>query len=297
MRILHHSKVDLKRWDELVLNSHQPWIYNTSFYFQATAEDWYIYLADDYSFGVAFGVAKRLGIKSVYPPFFQRFISPVGDMNQWNPKDFIITLQDHFSYGTLYLSPEMDTSSAIQRSYQVISKADFKLKTLAKRMLKKGHKFGFEIEEISPDKAIPTTLFIINQLSEKLKFYATKEAKKLLTLASLAAEKQQLKILGIFNAQRELLGAVLGLVNEERLIYLKGACNSETKQNGGMYLLVHELIEYAHSRNLLFDFGGSSVEEVRYFNTRFSGEDSYYSEIHWNNSPFWFKTMQKLRKH
>jgi hypothetical protein len=175
-------------------------------------------------------------------------------------------------------------------------KEDFKLKTLAKRMLKKGQKLGIKVQEVPVENAIPIASFIIKQLSKKLHFYSTKDAKKLLTLVSHSAKYQHLKILGIYGDKGELQGAVFGLINEDRLIYLKGACIPQIKQEGGMYLLVHTLIRYAHDRELIFDFGGSSVEEVRYFNTRFSGEDQYYSEIHWNKSPIWFKLLQKLRR-
>ncbi len=291
--LIHHSQLDKKRWDELVENTPDSFIYNLSSYLDAVAKDWFVFVDENFTCGIPFGATKKLGVKGVYPPFFQQHISPVGNCTEEFIEKFLEKIKSEFSYGTLFVHSDLLKIKTEQRNTQVLRKDDFELKTLAKRSVKKAEKHAFSVKEVDPILTKLTEL-IITFLQEKLPWYKSDEAQLLVDLVSKMHEKKHSYALGLFDKDNQLVGGVIGLTFGNRMIYLKGACSESAKQNGGMYLLIHSLIEHSFSCDLLFDFGGSNVEAVRYFNSRFSAKDVTYHCVTWDKSPWWFRLLRKL---
>ena len=91
------------------------------------------------------------------------------------------------------------------------------------------------------------------------------------------------------------MGGVWTLETDSTVLYLKGTTTEEAKKSGGMYKLMLTAIEDAGSKGKVFDFGGSNVESVRRFNLNFGAEDVVYSQLSWNNAPFWWRIVKTIR--
>lgn len=290
--IVHSSKIDKRKWNQLVDDTENATIFSKSFYWESTADDWYAYLDPNYTYAIAFGVTQKLGIKSIYPPFYHRYTEILGEKNEVDLNHFEEAIKKHFSYGTLQTREDfLKSTTKEEYIFQVIPSGNKILKTQAKRMLKKAS--NYKLSENVAQKELST--LILSVMKEKLDFYNTRTAQRLSQLVERVEKEGDLISLGLYEKEK-LVGGLFGLSYKNRLIYLKGACLSEVTKNGGMYLLMNELIEIASKNNQLFDFGGSRVEGVRYFNTRFNSEDKKYFSYTWNRAPYWFKIIQRIRK-
>ena len=105
----------------------------------------------------------------------------------------------------------------------------------------------------------------------------------LLVLERKASRLHQCQIIGIRNADNELLAAAF-LVWDSRSMYYLIPCYDETyKDSGASALLALEVIKFARSKGVAFDFEGSMIKGVaqhyKHFGssaTRYYGVERYY---------------------
>lgn len=291
---LHKSEINRKDWDILVQKSKSPSIFSLSYYIDATAEDWCAYTDDGFNYAIPVAFTKKLGVKSVYPPFFHRAMGPIGSVDKINWDDFQSELLSKFPRGTYHFENDFLSLKGKEKLvYQTLNKQDFKLKDIAKRNLKKFEKSDFKLTHDVDWEDL--TAIILKHLSEKLDFYNTEESNSIYNLLKQAEKEGSLITVGIKKAGM-LVGGLLALQSEQTILYLKGACSDDAMKKGAMYAAMNKLINSALEKNYSFDFGGSRIEGVRFFNTRFSGTDEVYYKYSWENGPIWFKSLQQLRK-
>ena len=291
---LHQSKINRKDWDTLVQKSKFPSIFTFSYYIDATAENWCAYVDDGFNYAIPIAYTKKLGIECVYPPFFHRAMGPIGNIDKIDWNDFQSELLTRFPRGTYHLDDDyLDIEDKEALVYQVLTKRNFKLKDNPKRNIKKFEKSTLRLKYNVDGEDL--TKLIVSLLSDKLEFYNTDESKSIYNLVKQAEMDGSLITLGIMNGY-SLEGGLLALHSEQTILYLKGACSDEAMNQGAMYAAMNELITSTFEKNYSFDFGGSRIDGVRFFNTRFSATDEIYFKYSWENGPLWFKTLQQLRK-
>jgi Leu/Phe-tRNA-protein transferase len=285
--------INRKDWDELVERTEDSSIYVLSFYLDATAIDWEAYVADDFSFAIPVGVVRKGGITRVYPPLFQRYIEPIGDISKINWNAFEKSLLNRYPKGDLQAkSAILPNTPFTNYIHQVVDKERFKLKTQAKRMIKRFGQTNYEIREENINTEELSKL-IAKELSKKLPLYATKDVEHLFEVVKKAEEKGLLYKVGVFEGDI-LKGGLIGLKFNGQLLYLKGTALENLQQDGAMYALMNHFINFGLSQNCTIDFGGSRVEGIKFFNQRFSGEDVDYYNYSWDGSPLWFKFLFSL---
>src|SRR5690554_4344069 len=98
---INQSEINRKDWDNLVEKTENVSIYVCSFYLDATAIDWEAYVAEDFSFAIPVGVVRKGGITRVYPPLFQRYVEPIGDISKIDWEAFEKSLLKRYSKGDL----------------------------------------------------------------------------------------------------------------------------------------------------------------------------------------------------
>ena len=100
----------------------------------------------------------------------------------------------------------------------------------------------------------------------------------------------------VFSVENDvILGGVVCFEFNNRLLYVKGAVDTKTRSNGGMYLAMNAAIEYAHVNNFVFDFGGSNLDGVKTFNYNLGGKDQNYTMNILDSGPVWFKWIKQLK--
>jgi hypothetical protein len=291
---LHKSKINRQDWDTLVQKSKFPSIFSFFYYLDATAEDWCAFTDDGFNFAIPVAFTKKLGIKTVYPPFFHRAMGPIGSIDKIDWDEFQSALLTEFPRGNFHLEDDyLDIEDKEKLVYQTLNKRNFKLKDVAKRNLKKFDNSDFKLTQNVDWEDLTAT--IVNHLGEKLDFYNSQESNSIYNLVRQAEKEGSLITVGIKKGA-DLAGGLLALHSEQTILYLKGACSEEAMKKGAMYAAMNKLITSTFEKNYSFDFGGSRIEGVRFFNTRFSGTDEVYYKYTWENGPIWFKTLQQLRK-
>ena len=293
-RWLHNKDIDLKKWDELVKNSIHATVFNTAHYLSAVCNNWHAYLTEDYSLGIPVGVSEILGIKSIYPPVFHRYSEILGDSSLFDLESFTYSMHKTFSAGQLNFKTDELGNTHNSFVYQTVSPDKIKLKSHARRMINKFERSSMQIE-MNNDQSKEVLSFIKSELSKKMSLYSKKTAEGLDKIISDLPEEIRLLTLVLLDKDK-ICGGLIGLEFNNITLYLKGATTEEAKNNGGMYALMNTLIKKSFERGNSFDFGGSRVEGVRFFNTRFNAEDKTYFCYQWDNSPAWFKQLKRINE-
>lgn len=284
------EEIDFEEWDDFVLKQGGT-IFSTTSYLQACSENWMVYWEKDNQFGIALPYTEKLGVRTLYQPFFSRYQEFLGQTKDLN--SVLNTLKVQFKRSLVALRVANIKEDVAAYTHQVIEKKDRQLSTNAKRQIKKFLKNDYTLtEEVESEQLI---LLIKTELSKKLAVFSGAQAKVFGKLVNELQSNGYLKAKGIIK-NYELVGGVFYMDFGDRVIYLKGACKQQVKEDGGMYYLLNTVIEETLSNYKLFDFGGSRVENVRNFNKKLGGVDQKYLAIHWDNSPIWFKLAQRIRK-
>lgn len=293
-QIVYRQEINKDNWELLLRKTPNASLYVELYYLDALAENWCAYTNAEFSYAIPFSYKKMLGVKNIYPPFFQSFIHAIGAVDQIDWEDFQKTIKKEFKRGTLFIRDEIsDFPVSEKRRFQIVSPAELTLKDQAKRKLKLAEKADYVLKRNCPTNEL--TKIITQELGKKLSLYHSRAMQRFKRLLQEAEKRNQLISFGLYKGD-QLLGGVFALKNDTHFFFLKGACRPEVNKNGGMYQLMYKLIQEAHHYNMVFDFGGSNVDGVRFFNTRFGAKDRYYFKHDWNFSPVWYKIVLQLNK-
>jgi hypothetical protein len=101
------------------------------------------------------------------------------------------------------------------------------------------------------------------------------------------------EILGIYTSGNSLAAAGWFVQASGRYTFLVCASTPEGRENQAMYLLVDRAIREKAGSNLLFDFAGSNIPGILYFNRGFGATESLYPVIKRNNLPWPVKMFKR----
>lgn len=292
MKLLDQKNIDRKRWEDLVLRNEDATIYNQSIFLDELAENWMLLVNDEYTIGLPIPYTIRLGVKGVYTPNFIRTIDWVG-LNNANQQQIISEaqsiLKQNFKLVHLkMIKPSFDgmsTDLIFQEVQGVLS-----MNSQAKRSIKKFLKSDLTIQNVQIEQVLTV---VSEELTEKVKDLNENDINRFEALLT-SYPTEKLWVLGVLE-NNEVVGGLVFIKWKNTFHYVKGGARKSAKDQGAMYAMMESAINYAFDQNLKVDFGGSNVAGVRQFNTAFGGTDIHYSEWKWDNSPFWFKLLKKLK--
>lgn len=285
MKILERKHIDIDKWDLMVEKSNGE-CFSKSAYLDAVAENWCIYVDDNYSMGIALPFLKRFGVKCLYTPVFLRYVEPLNF--EWTNQHFNFIKKD-FKQGNLNI--KLSGSESNKRFQFINNLSEITLNDQAKRMLKKFEKSGFNIIESHDTSNV--LQMISKELSNKI---AGLNDKSMKSLACLTLNLRHQKLLHIFEVYHDanFNGGAFFIEDKQRIIYLKSAFSDHAKKSGLMYALIVKMIEKAKNEDKTFDFGGSNVENVRNFNLHFGAQDAFYSTLIWDNNSVFVRMMNGI---
>lgn len=290
LKIIERRDLDVQKWDSLVDRTKDASMFSYSFYLDAVAEHWCVLTDEDFSVGVALPYTIRAKRKILYTPIFVSYLELLGAIGAANPMKEIIlnafkTIEIEFKQPILGPPQQVFVTQFLNR--------EIKRKGQVNRMLNKAKRSELEIIQTDEWKAVFAILS--SELRGKFSGMTDLSLSRLEHAYSEAHQRKRLKIFEIKKGNR-CVGGVICIQKNDLLLYSKGACEAESRDEGGMYAAIDEAIQYANEGNLTFDFGGSRVEGVRRFNLAFGGEDAEYYSYQLDKSPLWFRWMRKLKK-
>jgi hypothetical protein len=293
MRFVERGHIDCEKWDRLV-DDCGGMAFSKSFYLDAVAENWCIYVDDAYSKGIAVPFVERLGKRTAYTPLFLRCLEWFGGTL---PVNIFTKLKEEFTKGDLSISPVTDMEGD-QLVYQEIPLLTVpKYNEQAKRMIRKFENSDLSIVQVdSPTRILE---IIAEELPSKVSSVNRRSLVLLESLVTMLHQNQLVKMIEV-RREGECVGGAFFIEVPDRIIYLKSAFRSHAKKNGAMYKIMDTEINKASAGHKSFDFGGSRVDGVRRFNLNMGGIDHFYSGIKWDGMPLWYKGIKalndKLRK-
>lgn len=292
MKFTSRDNIDLQKWDDLVLKTPGSSVFSLSTYLDEIAENWVVYVDENYTKGIAVPFASRLGIKTCYTPIFITTLEWLGD-ERGEIRNFLTEVKSVFPLGNFCIRQQIekqDCSTYIEQIIQPNSAVE--IGSQAKRMLNKSQKVGHRIEYSNDPQ--PVLASIRSELLPKISSLTEASIERLERALRRLDAQQHVRILSVFDKQ-EFVGGLFLIDFNNTVLYLKGAFTDEAKKNGAMYNAMNFAIHQAHKEGKTFDFGGSRVEGVRHFNHQLGGSDRNYYCYQWDNSPSWYRAMKLFR--
>lgn len=292
MIFLESDRIDREKWDNLVREKGEHF-FSDRRYLDAVAENWGVYILDDYRGAIVIPYRYKLGFRWVYQPDFYRASEWLGEWNQSEKDRFWSVLRADFSEGYFALEDIERVDS--EMLYQTILPDEHfrsSYNKLAVRMIKKAE--NSTLEFTSQLEKEDFFRLILEELSEKTGAWNPAAQSHFTDLVKNFSDTGDLEYYGAVSGG-ELVGGIIVLARNNRKMYLKGTARERAKKSGAMYWLMDKAIENAVNQKCIFDFGGSRIEGVRRFNTNFGAQDIQYRLEEWSTSPFWFRAVRNVR--
>jgi hypothetical protein len=291
MKFIERDLIDTEKWDALVSNSKDSSIFSMSFYLDIVADNWCIFVDEDYTRGIALPYQVSLGIKCCYTPPFVRYLEWCGQsMDDFR---FMTELKHYFPAGRLHTKHKIRTRKLKRWVYQKIdsiAQTEYSPQTL--RIFEK-----FERSELDLNWDINQDLLMHQIRSESgLKAHSLNR-KTISVLDKLIQElnhKGFLKTLVVSDSST-FHGGVFLISFNDMLMQLRHSFSRNAKEMGASYGVLQHAICEAHERGLVFDFGGSNAESVKRTHYNLGGEDAKYYVTHWDRSPSWHKFLVRVK--
>lgn len=293
MRFIQREHIDCAKWDALVKSDSTVSVFSLSTYLDAIAENWCVFTDEGYTKGIALPFTFRLGVKTCYTAVFLRYVEWIGEQTvQFD--NLISLLQAEFPGGQICIKQAILGYPSEEFVFQRIPiLTERTINSQAKRMLSKAEKKQFQLEEVDSIHKIQS--IISEELPQKIASINDFSLSALEKLTGHLKKENRLRIVAIKD-QTITIGGLYLVEFNDTVLYLKGAFKKEAKDAGAMYFAMNEAIKQAHAIGKKFDFGGSRVEGVRRFNVNLGGHDQVYFSYEWNNAPFWFKLLKKVKQ-
>ncbi len=287
MKFIERTEIDVEKWNALVGKEKEAHFFSYSWYLDAVAENWCLLTDESYSKGIALPYTKRVGVEILYVPIFSRSMRAMGELSNSD----LDMIRERFKVIELATTTNIFGTQKMRFHQTIVDFESRKLSSQAKRSLKKAANSGVEVTKNDSFELIFAA--IEAELQGKFQGVNAERIERLKKLFEGAQAEGFLKVFEVSDGKET--GGIVCLVDENQVLYVKGACPENLKKNGGMYLALNSAIEFAHEHNLKFDFGGSNVKGVQRFNKNLGGLDQPYFYYEKNNAPIWFRLARKFK--
>lgn len=296
---LKHSEIDTKLWDECIENSPNGLIYAFSWYLDVVAPGWEALVYGNYDIVMPLPVRKKFGVKYVYVPYFTQQLGLIGNYKESDLQEFINTIPKDFKLIDLNLNEDNLFAGQVKSlnsnfklnlnlSYELIKKAYSRNCT---RNIKKAISAEFSIQQsIAPTEFVT---FIKSNLSEQLEGVGEDAFLILERLVETALKRKKGELICLKDKSGNMQAAGFYLFDKQRLIFSVCASSDFGKSNQAMYLLVDSQIKKYAGKFGWYDFSGSNIKGIAYFNSTFGAEAYPYQTISINRLPIWLRWLKK----
>lgn len=297
IRIIHRKEVDIQRWDALV--SGPVSVFSKSWYLDAVCPDWHAMVLGDYEAIMAAPFRTKGGFRSFYQPFFSRELAVFG---KGDPKVFLDLIREQFHLSGFGFSAEgpsdgfktetyihqwIELPAAVEEQHKAYS-------TNTKRMLKRAAKGELKVRPLT-DPAPVWELFR-NEKAGEFGHLKAADLGRLHQIMLNANAQGALRSFGGYVGDDLVAGATF-ILNDQTLLYLKGAVSDDGKEVGGMFSVMDAGISMAIKNGCsLFDFGGSRNEGLAGFNRKFGATDRKYLFLSHDRLPVWARIARKIKR-
>ena len=297
---IKRKDLDVTKYDACIENSIQSTIYAFSWYLDIVADHWDVLVLDDYNAVMPITWRKKIGIKYVYPPLWLLELGVFSLDESQDIQPFLAILYSKFKFVELRLNTEnkfLKSASLIPKQFQYL---DLKIGYDAilkgynrnrKRELVKANKYHLiENWTDNPDKLI--TIFKEN-IAERVKGISDKDYANLRNLMNFSLKNRVGELLTIYDTNDKLLAAAFFLKHKNKVTQLVCASDISNRKSGVHTFFNDRAIFKYQSHFDIYNFGGSSMENIANYYVSFGSQTEEYQQIKYNNLPFLLKLFKR----
>lgn len=305
---LKHNEIDKAKWDATIAASPQCLSYAFSWYLDIACPLWDALIEDDYQSVMPVPHKNKLGINYIFPPYF---IQQLGVFSKFDLKskiiqDFITAIPEKFKFIEYNLNIEnsligeevfrsqkfevlrnLTHHLSLQNDYPTISK---NYSQNLKRNLKKAVAAELVIQENVEAKTI-VELFRKNR-GKEIENLKDDNYQSFLALVAQAKRQHAVKTVGV-NYKNDLCAGAIFWIQNDTLIFIFSATNTQAKETGAMPFLIDFVIQEFANKAIKLDFEGSNNVALARFYKSFGAAEQVYFQIKRNNLP---KPIRWLKK-
>jgi len=300
---LIHTEIDKHLWDTCIERSVNRMPYALSWWLDAACEGWEALVKDDYSAVMPLTRNRKLGFDYLYQPFFTQQLG-VFSQQALSPEEtdsFLAAIPSKYRYIDIQLNAANNPlntaySYTARKNYTlVLSPSYIRLSANfhrnCRRNIRKAALAGLEVTR----GPAPTLFvrFVRQHLDARLRHTGKSFYPVLLQLTMRSIENGTGEIWSVYSTGKELMASAWFVNLSDRCLFLVCASTPAGKENKAMYLLVDEAIRNKAGTACIFDFSGSNLAGVAYFNAGFGSEESTYPAVRRNLLPWPLKLLKK----
>jgi len=300
IRYLKQSDIDKKLWDQCISNAGNPLADSMSWYLDITCPGWSALILDDYKAVMPLPVRRKFGINYIYKPLFIQQLGLFGNnISGETLSSFLNNIPDEIKLADIVLN---ESNQPVVGRYKMVRNNNYKLdihQAYSKvqqqyhrnchRNIKKAVSAGLKF---TPFIAIKEFIDLVEkQIQTQAKTYGTKEKNQLLILLKETLNRGAGELVGVYDNAGNIMAAGYYLFSYDRLMFKICGSTSEGKNNQAMYMLIDEQIKRYSEKFKWYDFQGSNMEGIAYFNSTFGALPQKYYTLHINKMPNFIKML------
>jgi len=299
-----HNEIDKEKWDHCISYSANEFIYAYSWYLDTVSPGWDALILDEYQAVMPLTWASKMGIKYLYSPLFAQQLGIFSNhlLSEELTQQFVVLIPGKFRYVQIHLNEfnqvrndadyllrfnnnhEIDLSLSYEKLYECYNRN-------CKRNIRKAENCGLEIR--SDITAQTFVAFMKENLEDQLKQLKPRDYHKLANLTKNLLDRQYGELYGCYSADGILCGVALFILTKQRCIFSVCASSVYGKQCQAMYFLVNNQIRKYAGSGKIFDFSGSNLPGIAYFNSTFGSKIRNYPVIKINHLPWPLRLYKK----
>jgi len=287
---LQHNAIDQQKWDGCVMSSGKPSLYLLSWYLDAVSPGWNGLVCDDYDAVIPLSERKKRGFSYICQAAYTQYGGVCSKQEGETDADpYLDFLQKQFALVEINLPahnrfslekwPSMVKTNQylnLNRSYDLLVK-DFHRNH--RRNILKAQESGYRFDRIDPE-----AFYQFKMANQSGTYY--EEVSVLPDLIRAARDKDCLYCFAAYDKNSNIKAANMIIKSCGRLYLLASENTIEGMANSLMFGLLDHIFRQFAGSALLFDFEGSSLSGVHFFNAGFGAVEEKYYHLHINRLPF-----------
>jgi hypothetical protein len=295
MLLTERQDVDVKKWDETILNSKFPLVFAQAFYLDATSPGWKALIASAYKTVMPLTAKKKYGFNYVIQPPFTSQLGVFGDTKEETVREFLAELDKRYRYIDIELNASnnlITERTKNKRTFVLHGNAPLNFNSNTKRNIAKAEKAGLAVHNLPDTEALNASKKLVNPFLRNTLKIKPAHIRQFEQLLENSMKVNYLTTFAVKNNKGDICAVSHFISNGKHALYLKGANND--KNSGSMHLLMGHAIEYYRQQKVgLFDFGGGQSESLATFYRGFGAVQLDYKVYKKNTLPAPLKLIKR----
>ncbi len=288
IKYIKNKDIDKIKWDNCINEAQNGILYGYSWYLDIVSPKWAALILNDYEYIMPLTHSRKLCFKYIYQPFFLQKTGVFSKQNisQNIMNTFLKSIPKKYLIVDISINNKIETNIT---SFKIKKRTNFELNLNKKyaqlfQCYGKSHKKNIRRIKNRNYKFIQSNdIDIFLQIKKSdLKFGLVKKPNTYIHNIKKISEYVLAHKLGALffavSPEKKHLAAILVIISNNRIIKIT-ARTKEGRKKGLGFFIHDKIIEIYSNQDLIFDFIGSDIDGVAYFNSSFGSEKEHYYSI------------------